>query len=138
VQVREESIRSGLEVRDKAVRDKRLVHASLEAGIEEATEALFNAEGRVVDKKVEIAAIKQILRLRSMMAVVAEMNGRLRVEVECLAAETDRHCRSHNIAAECCVWSVSRASTRGVAGSEMVSIGVSMVWRRESGEVRVE
>ena len=61
-----------------------------------AAEGVF-ANDRIVDKKIEIAAAKKIGVIGSVSEVVAERIG-LRVEGE--ASVTDRHGRSHIIAAE--------------------------------------
>jgi len=108
----------------------RLAEARVKEGFRAANQAVatLRKEGEV-EKIVDAAVIRKIWILKSMMVVNAVWKFGVMMEL----LISDRHCRSHNIAAECCVGSESEfiISVPGVDGA--VSIGESRFERRESG-----
>ena len=96
-----------------------------------------------IEPTVEMMVVMQIRRLIAMSQCNTARSAALRLAAAG-DAEPDRHCRSHNIAAECCVWSGStaKAAGRGVAGSSVSCVmgesNESTVERSESGLVCVD
>jgi len=109
----------------------RLAEARVKEGFRAANQAVTAVWKEVeVEKIVEAAVIIKIWILKRMMVVKAVWNFGVEM-MELLVS--DRHCRSHNIAAECCVGSESAfiISVPGVDGA--VSMGESRLDKRESG-----
>jgi len=110
---------------------RRFAEARVEKRFRTANQAATGVGKEVEVEKIEAAVIRKIWILKRMMVVNAAWSFGVRM-TELLIS--DRHCRSHNIAAECCVGSESAfiISVPGVDGA--VSMGESRFDKRESGD----